>query len=76
MSGARYSYPQIIGAMSTPTSSSQLARRNEGLTTYIFVSTFNFANPNAPYRFGSDNERMQYNLGRSYAICGANLQNQ
>jgi len=77
MSGPpRFSYPQIIGAMSTATIASQLSKRNEGLTTYIFVSTVNAANPRAPYRFSSDAERMQYNLGQSYAIGGANVQNQ
>ena len=75
-SGPRFTYPQIIGAMSTATISSQLARKNEGLTTYLFVSSFNSANPNSRYRFGSDAERMQYNLGQSYAIGGANVQNQ
>jgi hypothetical protein len=70
------SYPQIIGAMSTATISSQLIRRDQGLTTYIFVSTLVGPNPNFTYKFKSDTERMQYNLGKAFAIGQMNSQNQ
>jgi hypothetical protein len=62
--------------MSTAADASQISIRNEGLSVYFFVSTFNSVNPTKPYRFGSDTERMKYNIGKEYAVCGANVQNQ
>ena len=70
------SYPQIIGAMSTATNSSQIIRRNQGLSTYVFVSTLVGPNPNFTYKFKSDAERMDYNLGKAFAIGQMNIQNQ
>lgn len=72
----RFTYPQVIGAMSTATIASQVPIKAQDLSVYFFVSTFNAANPNTPYKFGSDQERMQYRNGQAYAIGGANLQNQ
>jgi hypothetical protein len=74
--GLRFYLPQVIGAMSTATIASQVSIRNEDLTIYYFVSTVNSVNPNKPYRFSSDVERMKYNMGMAFAIGGANVQNQ
>ena len=74
--GLRFYLPQVIGAMSTATIASQVVAKNEDLAVYYFVSTVNAVNPTKPYKFGSDSERMKYNMGMAYAIGGANVQNQ
>ena len=72
--GSRFYRTQIIGAMSTATIASQVDRRNENLITYLYVSSYNSANPTAPYRFNSFNEKIKYNIGQSVAIGGGNIQ--
>jgi hypothetical protein len=74
--GSRFYRTQIIGAMSTATIGSQVVARNEDLTVYLFVSSYNSANPTNNYRFSSDTERMKYRMGQAFAIGGANVQNQ
>ena len=74
--GSRFYRTQIIGAMSTATIASQVVGRNENLTTYLFVSSYNSANPTTPYRFNSFTEKIKYDMGQAVAIGGANIQNQ
>jgi len=74
--GSRFYRTQIIGAMSTATVGSQVVARNEDLSVYFFVSTYNTAHPTTPYRFHSFDEKMKYNMGQAFAIGGANVQNQ
>jgi hypothetical protein len=74
--GSRFYRTQIIGAMSTATIGSQVVARNEDLTVYLFVSSYNSVNPTNNYRFSSDTERMKYRMGQAFAIGGANVQNQ
>jgi hypothetical protein len=74
--GGRFYLPQVIGAMSTATIGSQVVARNEDLTVYLFVSSYNSAHPTNNYRFSSDSERMKYRMGQAFAIGGANVQNQ
>lgn len=74
--GSRFYRTQIIGAMSTATVGSQVVARNEDLSVYFFVSSYNSANPTAPYRFNSFDEKMKYNMGQAFAIGGANVSRQ
>lgn len=74
--GSRFYRTQIIGAMSTATVGSQVVARNEDLTVYLFVSSYNTAHPTAPYRFNSFDEKMKYNMGQAFAIGGANISRQ
>lgn len=39
--------------------------QNKASAIYEFVKAYNAANPNAPYRFSSNEERLQYARGES-----------
>ena len=62
-----------LGIMSTATLEYTLTTSQAEKTTFIFVSTFNAANPNQPYQFKSESERLASKLGKiRFATCGTN----
>ena len=74
MNNPNYSLRGTLGGMSTATICSQVALRNAENTIYYNISTFNIAHSNAPYKFKSDWERMQFKLGQANIIGGRNIQ--
>lgn len=71
--GLRFYKVQNIGPTSNATNASRVSARNEDLTVYLFVSSYNSVNT-TPYRFKTYDERLKYNLGQAFAIGGANIQ--
>ena len=59
-----------MGIMSTATLEYTHITEQKNKTNYFFVSTFNAANSNAPFRFKSEQDRISAKLGfLSYNNC-------
>ena len=45
--------------------------QNSANSTYLYVSSFNATNPNTPYTFKTDRERMLFKIGQLATVPGA-----
>jgi hypothetical protein len=67
-------YPTNPGSANPPaTTASDLSSYTQQTSTYLYVSSFNIANPNKPYTFKTDAERMNFLLGRLNTSGGRKL---
>jgi len=68
-------YPTNPGTANHPaTTASDLSSYTQQTSTYLYVSTFNAANPTTkPYKFKTDAERMNYLLGQLNTAGGRKL---